>query len=189
MANLSERYDMIEHMFDHVPAVRNRSDPWEAEWEVGWELLHGCPPPVEGHVIPPGLDMWEPGPVLAAILSSIEVDALTGHDRVVVLRAHQRLASHHQAECLQARSAITDAYRDELAIAEEEFAWEVAEAEVRAALRLTRRAASSDMTLAHHLHHRLPEVARALTDGDGLDARRGGDAPGGVHPGQRSQEA
>ncbi len=47
--------------------------------------------------IPPGFDEMTPGPVLGAFLSGVDVDALSGYDRVVVLRAHQRMASHYQA--------------------------------------------------------------------------------------------
>ncbi|MDP2623550.1 MAG: hypothetical protein Q8Q29_07135, partial [Actinomycetota bacterium] len=48
--------------------------------------------------IPAGLDGMPPGPVLAGFLASIDVDAVSGHDRVVVLRAQQRMASHLQAQ-------------------------------------------------------------------------------------------
>jgi len=48
-------------------------------------------------VIPPHLDEIEPGPFLAAILANTDVNRLSGHDRVVVLRARQRMASHYLA--------------------------------------------------------------------------------------------
>jgi len=38
--------------------------------------------------IPPRLDEMAPGPVLGAFLSSVDIDGLSGYDRVVVLRAH-----------------------------------------------------------------------------------------------------
>ena len=50
---------------------------------------------VEG--IPAGLDELEAGPVLAALLSTLEGDERSGYDRVLVLRAHQRMASYFQA--------------------------------------------------------------------------------------------
>jgi len=34
--------------------------------------------------IPPGLDVMSPGPALAALLSSVDVDRVSGHDRVMV---------------------------------------------------------------------------------------------------------
>ena len=49
-------------------------------------------------VIPDGLDEMVPGPYLAAILSATDVSCLSGYDRVVVLRAHQRLVSHYSAQ-------------------------------------------------------------------------------------------
>ncbi len=45
-------------------------------------------------VIHPGLDDVPPGPVLAAWLSAIDVERLSGFDRNIVLRAHQRMATH-----------------------------------------------------------------------------------------------
>jgi hypothetical protein len=48
--------------------------------------------------IPPGLDDMEPGPELAAWLSAIDVEELSGHDRIILLRAHQRLVSHFRAK-------------------------------------------------------------------------------------------
>ncbi len=57
----------------------------------------------------PGLvDTAEPGPVLAAWLSTIDVGAVSGYDRVRVLRAHQRMASHYQAHVLQGMAAVNE---------------------------------------------------------------------------------
>ena len=47
-------------------------------------------------VIPVGLDSMEPGPVLAGFLASVDVTRLSGFDRIVVLRAHRRMASHYE---------------------------------------------------------------------------------------------
>jgi hypothetical protein len=49
-----------------------------------------------GH-IPPGLDEMLPGPVLATFLSAVDMTRVPGYDRVVVLRAHERLTLHYQA--------------------------------------------------------------------------------------------
>ena len=35
---------------------------------------------------------------MAAVLADTDVGALSGYDRIVVLRAHQRLVSHYQAQ-------------------------------------------------------------------------------------------
>jgi hypothetical protein len=63
---------------------------------------------VEG--IPRGLDTMEPGPELTAWMSAIEVDTLSGYDRVVVLRAHQRLVSHYTAHVYADMSALADVF-------------------------------------------------------------------------------
>ncbi|MEA2057472.1 MAG: HNH endonuclease, partial [Actinomycetota bacterium] len=73
----------------------------------------------------------EPGPVLAGWLSSIDVETVSGHDRVVVLRAHQRMASHYSAHVYADIAAVGDAFRevddDPLLVAE------ATSAEIRAA--------------------------------------------------------
>jgi hypothetical protein len=45
--------------------------------------------------IPATLDTMEPGPALAALLAALDLETVSDQDRVVVLRAHQRLASHY----------------------------------------------------------------------------------------------
>ncbi|MFQ5555306.1 MAG: DUF222 domain-containing protein [Acidimicrobiia bacterium] len=119
--------------------------------------------------IPPGLDAMAPGPVLAAFLSSINVATVSGYDRVVVLRAHHRMASHHQAEVYKAINAVADSVGD----VEEDPQWvgEATAAEIRAALVLTRRAADTELGLALDLQRRLPQVAASLSAGQ-IDLRR-----------------
>ncbi len=63
-------------------------------------------------MIPDGLDSMAPGPVLGAYLAAVDVNRLCGYDRVVVLRAHQRMVSHYQAKLLTDMVAVRDAYRD-----------------------------------------------------------------------------
>ncbi len=120
--------------------------------------------------IPAGLDDMEPGPVLAAWLASIDVSAISGYDRVVVLRAHRKMASHYEAQMYRDMTAVADAL-----VAEEEidpaYAAESAAAEVRAALTLTPRAADVEMAFACTLRDRLPQVFDMLMSGD-LDVRR-----------------
>ena len=117
----------------------------------------------------------EPGPALAAFLSAIEPDQLEGADRVAVLRAHQRMANHHQAHAYVAMTAIRDAYTDmrqaEGREANSTFDAEDAAAEIRAALHLTRRSADNELTLALSLAERLPDVLAKLRDGS-IDGRR-----------------
>jgi hypothetical protein len=98
--------------------------------------------------IPTGLDEMTPGPQLGAVLAHIDVGAVSGYDRVVVLTAHQRMASHYQAQVYADMAAIVDAMDD----VEDPFdpvdAAEMAAAEIRVALRLTRRAADDELDTA-----------------------------------------
>lgn len=111
--------DIIEHMFD------------QAEHEI----------------IPADLNEMEPGVHLAAILSGIDVAELSGHDRIVVLQAHQRMASHYQARLYEDMASVADCLggiEDDPAPAIESAA-----TEIRAALRLTRRTAEWTSRLGH----------------------------------------
>jgi hypothetical protein len=146
--------DVFDEVFDEV------FDP-----VLGPELLDLDPRPA-------GLDGMEPGLVLAAFLSAIDVGELSGHDRVVVLRAHQRMASHYQAEVYAAMASVADAVTEGLDDGDDPgWAEEAAAAEIRAALRLTRRAADAELGFALELRRRLPEVWAALGAGD-IDLRR-----------------
>ena len=119
--------------------------------------------------VPAGLDVMEPGPVPAGWLSWIDVATVSGHDRVTVLRAHQRMASHYSAQVYADIAAVGDAFRevddDPLLVAE------ATSAEIRAALMLTRRAADIELGFAVELDERLPRVAAALETGR-IDVRR-----------------
>jgi hypothetical protein len=124
---------------------------------------------IEDAGIPQGLDEMPAGPVLAATLTTIDVSTLSGRDRVVVLRAHQRLASHYTAHVFADMAAISDFMHevdDDPVLAEE-----AAAAEIRVALRLTRRAADDELGRAHDLSRRLPSVWDALATG-AIDPRR-----------------
>ena len=59
--------------------------------------------------ISPVLGDLEPGILLGAVLSSIDVRALSGHDRVAVMAACQRMASHYQAQLYLAMASVADA--------------------------------------------------------------------------------
>ena len=115
------------------------------------------------------LDHLAPGPALAQLLAAIDVDALSGEDRVVVMRAHHRMASHYTALVYNDMAAVSDAIHD--LDDDPQLAHESAEAEIRAALRLTRRAADTELDLALSLRRRLPAVHRLLHEGR-LDGRR-----------------
>ena len=103
----------------------------------------------------------QPGPELGGILACIDVDRVSPYDRVVVLQAHQRQASYHDAERYRAMTAIVDA------MGIEDFRWaaETASAEIQCALHLTRRASDRELSFALALRQRHPRVWEALAEG------------------------
>ncbi|MCP4303376.1 MAG: DUF222 domain-containing protein [bacterium] len=119
--------------------------------------------------VPESLDTMEPGHELACVLSAINVGDCTGHDRIRVLKAHERMRSFHSAQLYQAMNAVIDAVdTDDMA---GDLAEEAASAEVAAALKWTRRTADSEMGFALDLRRRLPDVWMALWSGK-IDLRR-----------------
>ena len=124
---------------------------------------------VESGRLPAGLDGMVPGPGLGELLANIDLAVLSGFDRVVVLRAHQRLASHHQAKVCEAMASILDLMND--LDDDVELASEAAAAEIRAALCLSRRAADFELGFAVELVGRVPAVWVALRNGL-IDLRR-----------------
>ena len=121
---------------------------------------------VEG--IPRCLDDLEPGPVLAGFLACIDVTEVSGHDRIVVLRAHQRMAAHYQAQMYQDMVSVVDVMEDS---DDPMLGFEAAATEIRAALRLTRRAADAVLETAMALRLRLPRLWELLAAGV-IDERR-----------------
>jgi hypothetical protein len=122
--------------------------------------------------IPGGLADMEPGPVMGALLSSINVSEVSGHDQVIVLAAHDRMASHHAAGRYRAMAAVHTTMLNFDGYAQRwEDAADSASAEVRAALHLTRRTSDNELALALTLHRRLPRLAEMLETGS-LDLRR-----------------
>ena len=112
----------------------------------------------------------EPGPYLAAILSSLDLSRLSGDDVVTSMRAQQRLISHDQAGLCAAMvetAHCVAADTTERSPVIEDFAPE----EIGAALTLTRRMSNDELGVAFDLDSRLPQVARAMRSGD-LDARK-----------------
>ncbi len=116
----------------------------------------------------------EPGIVLAALLSSIDIDTLTGHDRVTVMACHQRMASHYQAQVYASMASVEDSVTEALGDDGEtdfELMEEACSSEIRAALRLTRRAADNELSIARDFQTRLPAVWEELAAGR-IDRRR-----------------
>lgn len=141
---MSEGSGTIEHMFDTLERTQDG---------IGTDL-----------------DAMSPGFLLAAALSSVDVHSLSGHDRVAVLEAHQRMVSYYSAKMYEDMIAIADAIPDDEGWTLESRL-EGAAAEVRVALNLTRRAADTEFTFALDLETRLPVVADLLARGL-IDVRR-----------------
>jgi hypothetical protein len=78
--------------------------------------------------IPSGLDDLEPGPMLAGYLASIDVSRVSGFDRVVVLRAEQRMAAHYAARSLASMVSVVAVMDEDDPV----VAAECAAAEIRA---------------------------------------------------------
>lgn len=116
--------------------------------------------------IPPHLETMEPGPFLAVWLSGINVATLKGSDRVAVLRSHQRLVNHFQAEMYRDMLAIGDLIAEEEEIDDALDAPLAAEAEVQAALMWSRQRTQTELATAHELRERLPRVLEAVLLGD-----------------------
>ncbi len=112
----------------------------------------------------------EPGPILAGFLSSIDVSAVSGYDRIVVMRAERRMASHYNARMYQSMASVTDAMSDEFDDGPLD-AHSSSAMEIRAALHLTRRAADIELAFALDLRQRFPRVSAMLGLGV-LDVRR-----------------
>ncbi len=171
---LSHLFALLSSMSSSLQALRlvdgSVQDPdrrFDDGWETDFPRL-----PLESSInmsIPDGMDQMPPGPELGAILASVDVHGLSGYDRVVVLRAHQRMVAHHQAQLYDAMVSIRDQFiRD---------GWDSVDAgacgaaEIRTALHLTRRTADVDLSFALDLARRLPRVLQMLGDGR-LDYRR-----------------
>ena len=111
----------------------------------------------------------EPGHEMACVLSAINVADCTGHDRIRVLKAQERMRSFYSAQLYQSMNAVIDAVDEDDMITE--LVEEAAAAEVAAALKWTRNAADTEMSFAIDLLHRLPAVWWALVEGR-IDLRR-----------------
>jgi hypothetical protein len=120
--------------------------------------------------IPANLDEMEPGPFLGIVLSGIDLDRLSGTDRVTVLQARQRMASHYAAETYEAMASVAAAYEDPEDRGSSDAAAGAAY-ELRAALQLTRRAADVELSFALDLRDRLPRVFDGFMTGV-IDQRR-----------------
>lgn len=116
------------------------------------------------HILPPDLESIPPGMFLAAILDSVDRGQLSGHDKVRLLKARERMVAHLQAQSLADAVEVGRSASAEETDRLEDCA-EFASVEIAAALNLTRRAAESRLDLAERLRARLPAVWQLLHDG------------------------
>jgi Domain of unknown function (DUF222) len=112
--------------------------------------------------IPSNLADLQPGPELGGVLACIDVDRVSPFDRVLVLEAHQRQRSFHDAEVYRAMTAIVDA----MGLDDPRDAAESAAVEIQCALHLTRRATERELSFALDLQERLPQIWQALAGGE-----------------------
>jgi hypothetical protein len=117
--------------------------------EVPFDLLPAwTPPPViaeDKSQVEAMVESMIPGPEMASFLLAVDRDSLSGHDRVVLLKARARFRSWIDAELLadiHAVSSSTEEWvRTELVDGDIHDVFYATAAEVEAALTLTRRAA------------------------------------------------
>jgi multimeric flavodoxin WrbA len=116
-----------------------------------------------------GEHSW-PSPSFPDVSSEPEdLGSLTPEELIRRLRGVTRLISHYEALRLDAEMAIVDLYQKDFG--DMGLAMDGAEAELRAALMLTRRAANMELALAEILRERLPSVLESLRSGS-IDRRR-----------------
>jgi hypothetical protein len=141
-------------------------------WELTCEAM-AEEPEGERPVIPEGLGSWLPSPYVAAVLSALPPRELSGHDRVIRLKAHQKLVSHFQAEVYEDMVSIYEVMAD-FEGDTSDFQFRMTSAEIRAALQYTARAANSELSMALDLDNPVyAPVQQALIAGL-LDRRRAG---------------
>ena len=121
----------------------------------------------ERHLLPCGLEDFDPGPYMAAISAAVDPSRLNGHDAVRLMQARSRLAAHFEAGKLEAMAEV--AYSPpgdpDSPVDREAIEGEYVAAEIAAALTLTRRAAEKELSRAISLHGSLRRVGRALAAG------------------------
>ena len=111
-----------------------------------------------------GLHKLPAGIFLAAGLADVDFESLSGAERVEAVTALQRLVSHYQAQMYAGVASIYD-YLEEDFAGDMDLATGATAAEVRAALRLTRRSADLTVDLALTLVTRIPVLHEAFLAG------------------------
>ena len=121
--------------------------------------------------LPDGLGDLRPGPELAALVWSLNPKDLSPADRVRLLQAHQKLVSHFQARAYADMVAIWEFEDGPNSSGDPADDFRFAVQEIRAALRLSRRAAEVELSNAVEYWQRLPRVGDELSLG-WIDTRR-----------------
>lgn len=142
----------------------------QAELWALWESLSPEPEPS----VSAEISALDPGLVLAATLDAADLESLSGAGRVAAMVALGRMVSHYQARLYAAMTSVADAVTDTVAAdtgGDMSLIEDACATEIRAALRLTRRAADTELALARGFRERLPQVWEALASGR-IDRRR-----------------
>jgi hypothetical protein len=121
--------------------------------------------------LPEGFEDLRPGPELAALVWSLDRKKLSPADRVRLLQAHQKLVSHFQARSYADMVAIWEFEQGPNSSGDPADDFRFAVQEIRAALRLSRRAAEVELSNALDYWQRLPRVGDELSLG-WIDTRR-----------------
>jgi hypothetical protein len=142
-------------------------DDIDVSYELTCRLLADGWTAPDRQVLPDDLEQILPGPYLAAVVSSIDVSELNGHDVVRLMQARSRLASHHEAGKYQAMAEVayappSDPDSGVLRSSEEV---EYAAVEVAAALTLTRRSSEDQLSRAVSLTGSLWRVWESFSAG------------------------
>jgi hypothetical protein len=173
---LSWGVGIVEHMFDNQDAgiglwPGERPEDFDREDHLAWsitcsELADGWVEP-DRHLLPDGLEDLLPGPYLAAVVHAVDPTRLNGHDAVRVMKAFGRLASGFEAGKLAAVAEVahSPAGDADSPVERDGFEVEYVEAEIAAALTLTRSAARKLLARALSLQGLLSRVAEAFAAG------------------------
>ena len=123
---------------------------------------------IERQVVPADLAERPPGPGLAADLASVDRSRLNGHDLVTLMLARARQIAHEQAELLADMFEVAHCPPgdSDALVSRTRAVDEFAVDEIRMALRLTRRAADTALSLAMDTIQRLPRVWATLLAGE-----------------------
>src|SRR5688572_23142130 len=112
--------------------------------------------------LPAGFSELAPGPELGALLAELEAEPISGYERAVLVAAHKKMVSYHQAESYRLISLLYEEYL-EREVQPEEATWATT-TELSALLHLTTKGAELELGRAMLLS-RLPEVHSALRRG------------------------